>query len=46
VLVEDDEFAQEIRAMLENGQGAVDIPTLSNALSRIEQLVRVAGPPI
>ncbi len=40
-LAEDREFAEEVQAMLEGDPtGAVDIPTLSDALSRIERLER------
>jgi hypothetical protein len=38
-LAEDDEFTEEVRAMLdEEPTGAVEVPTLTEALSRIERL--------
>ena len=43
-LAEDDEFTEEVRAMLdEEPTGTVEVPTLSEALSRIERLEKQVG---
>lgn len=43
-LAENDEFAEEVRAMLEGEPtGTVEVPTLSEALSRIERLEKQVG---
>jgi hypothetical protein len=43
-LAEDDEFTREVRAMLVGEPtGTVEVPTLSEALSRIERLEKQVG---